>query len=364
MISPFHRRPIGVDRRSWIRPRPLAVSLAAIVVSAEAAGAHEKWFYDATALPTRWETAIRLPAVAGVAVAVALTIAAWLVWRARGGRDLIPGPERLGATEEGRTRFYALVPFIVGIHIALPLIALGIQGDLFSPNNELRGAFRYWFGVTQIGVGVSVLYGALTRLAGLVLAGLWLAGIGVVGLEPMLENVHVLAFAAFFVMAGRGPYAVDRLLFPALEPPPRLTRKAMTVVRVGTGLSLIVVAFTEKLANQPLAVEFLKKYPLNFTGWIGLPMSDDLFAVCAGTTELVIGLWLMLGLFPRVIIVTAWLFINMTLTLFNWVELLGHLPLYGVLSVLLVWTPGGANRRLWVRGVLGADRDAGTSRRA
>jgi hypothetical protein len=40
-----------------------------------------------------WETAIGLPAVAGVAVAVALTMAAWLVWRARGGRELIPGPE-------------------------------------------------------------------------------------------------------------------------------------------------------------------------------------------------------------------------------------------------------------------------------
>jgi hypothetical protein len=85
MISPFNHRPLGVDRRSWIRPRPLAVSLAGVVVSAEAASAHEKWFYDVTSLPTRWETAIGLPAVAGVAVA--LTMAAWLVWRARGGRD-------------------------------------------------------------------------------------------------------------------------------------------------------------------------------------------------------------------------------------------------------------------------------------
>ena len=352
MSTPFNPR----------RMLPLAVSLAG-VLGADAASAHQKWFYDAASLPTRWETAVRLPAAAGIAVAVALTIAAWLVWRARGERDLIPGPERLGATEEGRARFYAVVPFIVGLHIALPLIVLGIRGDLFAPHNELHGAFRYWLGVAQIGVGVSVLYGALTRLAGVVLAMVWLAGIGVVGLEPMLENVHVLGFAAFFFMAGRGPYSVDRALFPALEPSPRLTRRAMTVLRVGTGLSLVVVAFTEKLANQELAVAFLKKYPLNFTGWMGLPLSDDLFAVCAGTTELVIGLWLMLGLFPRVIIVTAWLFINMTLTVFNWVELVGHLPAYGVMSVLLVWTPGGANQRLWIRGVLGADRDGGPSRR-
>jgi hypothetical protein len=62
------------------------------------------------------------------------------------------------------------------------------------------------------------------------------------------------------------------------------------------------------------------------------------------------------GLFPRVIIATAWIFINMTLTVFNWVELLGHLPLYGVMAVLLIWTPTEEDQRLWVQGVLGHDQ--------
>src|SRR4030095_6656069 len=97
MISPCVRRPLGLDRRSWIRPRPLAVSLAGVVASAEAASAHEKWFYDATSLPTRWETALGLPAVAGVAVAVALAMAAWLVWRAGGGGGLVPAAPLLRA---------------------------------------------------------------------------------------------------------------------------------------------------------------------------------------------------------------------------------------------------------------------------
>jgi hypothetical protein len=53
-------------------------------------------------------------------------------------------------------------------------------------------------------------------------------------------------------------------------------------------------------------------------------------------------------------VATAWVFINMTLTIFDWVERVGHLPLYGVMAVLLVWTPAEAEQRLWVRGVLGA----------
>jgi len=45
----------------------------------------------------------------------------------------------------------------------------------------------------------------------------------------------------------------------------------------------------------------------------------------------------------------------MTLTVFNWVELVGHLPLYGIMAVLLVWTPAEAEQRLWAPGVLGCD---------
>ena len=55
-------------------------------------------------------------------------------------------------------------------------------------------------------------------------------------------------------------------------------------------------------------------------------MSDDIFMLCAGSTELVIGLCPIFGIFPRLIVASAWLLINMSLTVLNWVELVGHLP--------------------------------------
>ena len=67
----------------------------------------------------------------------------------------------------------------------------------------------------------------------------------------------------------------------------------------------------------------------------GVSLAGEL-CVCAGTTELCIGLCLLCGFFPRTIVMTAWLFINMTLTIFDRVELAGHLPLYGVMGVLLI----------------------------
>ena len=82
------------------------------------------------------------------------------------------------------------------------------------------------------------------------------------------QNAHYLGYGVFFVLTGRGPYAVDRLLFPALEPTPRLSRLAMPCLRVGTGLGLAMVAFTEKLANPELARAFLQQHPVNFTAWL------------------------------------------------------------------------------------------------
>jgi uncharacterized membrane protein YphA (DoxX/SURF4 family) len=239
----------------------------------------------------------------------------------------------------------------------VPLVVMGIRGELFSPNNQLTQGWLYWMGVAEIGIGLSFLYGGMTRLAAIVLGGLWIVGSLVIGFEPMLENLHYLGFAAFFFLTGRGPYSIDRLLFPVLEPTPEWSVRAMPALRLLLGLSLAFVALTEKLANPALAKAFLEHYPLNFSSWVGLPVSDEFFILGAGTTELIIGLCLAFGLFPRLVILTAWLFINMTLTIFNWVELLGHLPLYGIMAVLLVWTPDEEDQRLWKQGVLG-DRPA------
>jgi hypothetical protein len=42
----------------------------------------------------------------------------------------------------------------------------------------------------------------------------------------------------------------------------------------------------------------------------------------------------------------------MTLTIFNSVELLGHLPLHGAMGMILVWTPDEEDQELWLKGVL------------
>ncbi len=334
------------SRRFWSMAM---TSLAVMLLTWRSAFAHEKWFHQAEAYPLRPDLLFRPLPLLFIGAVLVVTLVAALWWRARGGRGFIPGPERFGATPERRGILYGLVPLMLAVHVAVPLLVNGVQGQLFSPDNPLPGAWRYFLGLAQTGVALALFYGALTRLAAVLLAALWALGLLVVGPEPMLDNVLYLGFAAFFYLAGRGPLSVDRLIFPRLEPPAHGTDRAVPALRVGLGLSLIFVAFTEKFANIPLALAFLEKYPLNFTPAFGIPLPNEVFVLCAGAVELLVGLWILFGIFPREIVLIAWVPINMTLTIFNWIELVGHLPIYGILAVLLVWVSDEENRTLWRR---------------
>lgn len=341
----------GTEQHSVRCVPTLTIASALGFLSPGNAFAHEKWFHLGRDYPLEYENLIRPLPVGLIAAVVAITaVAAWS-WQRRSERDIVPGPAELGASPERRAIFYSLVPVMLAVHVAVPLLANGMQGHLLSPNNELGFHWKYLLGVTQTGIALSFFYGGLARVAAVLLAAAWLVGMGVCGLEPMLENVHYLGFAAFFFLAGRGPHSVDRLLFTRFDAPVQWARYAMPAARFFLGLSLSVVAFTEKLANPALAEHFLADYPLNFSSALGIPLTDYTFAMCAGAVELLVGLFLMFGLFPRFIILIAWLPFNMTLTVFNWVELVGHLPFYGLLAVLLVWTPQDEEQRLFARGV-------------
>ncbi len=335
--------------------RAAAISFAALVALATTApaSAHEKWFFDAGGHPLRWDLLFTPVPLAFVGFAIAVTIGGALLWRARGGRDFFPGPEAFGATPDRLRVFYGLMPLIVGVHAAVPLLVDGTHTLYFSPNAPLHGFAAYVIGVLETFVALSFFYGALTRMSAVLLAAIWLAGAFFVGPEVALENATFLGIAGFFFLAGRGPVAIDRVLFPKLEPSAALARRAILPLRIGLGVSLTVVAFTEKFANLPLALDFLKHYPLNFAHAFGIPMPDEIFVLCAATVELVVGLWIAFGIFPREIILIAWLPFNLTLSVFNVTELVGHLPIYGIMAMLLVFEPGNPSAvDDWVAGLM------------
>lgn len=315
--------------------------------------AHEKWFIDAGKFPLRLGDAFRWPSLGYLLGVVLVTFAAWVIWRLRGRHEIIPGALSLGADRDRLAGFYGLVPAILGAHLAVQLLVSGILRNLFSANIHFDGGAGYLIGPVEVGCALCLFYGALTRLAAALLALLWLFGLVVAGPQPMLDNAHILGYAGFFFFAGRGPISIDRLIFPRLEPRAQLLRFAVPALRIGLGLSLAVVAFTEKFANMPMAEQFLRQYPVNFTPNIGLPLSDRTFIFCGGATELLIGLLLIFNIFPRLTLIIAWVPFNLTLSYFNWnsTEFIGHLPIYGAVAVLMIWGPEGEHEPLFKKGI-------------
>ena len=332
----------------------VAATASFVATATAPAAAHEKWFYNAGGHPLRWDLFLRPLPLALTGAVLAITLVGIIVWRMRGERGFLPGPAVFGATARGKSILYGLLPLIIGVHCAVPLLVDGTQTRLFSPNDTMTGAPAYIIGVCETFVALSFFYGGLTRISAALLAAIWFASFWIVGPEATFENTLFLGVAVFFFMAGRGPLSIDRLLLPKLEPPARLVRNAVIPLRIGLGISLTVVAFTEKLANQPLAADFLRGHPLNFTAALGLPLSNELFVLFAGSVELLIGLWITLGIFNREIVIIALLPFNLTLSVFNQTELAGHLPFYGIMALLLVWDTDSENRREWLAGVSGA----------
>jgi uncharacterized membrane protein YphA (DoxX/SURF4 family) len=315
------------------------------------AEAHVKWFHQGPQPPFDWSAVLQPETLVFIGAVASLVLLLLIVQRARGGKGFIPSLEFFGALPERRMALYGLIPAILAVHFAVPLFVSSVQGNMFAPGLELPGAWAYFIGLLQAGIALSLFYGGFTRIAAVILAWLWLVSIAFIGFENALDNAVVLGFAGFFFLAGRGPIAIDRLIFPKLEPREALIKYAVTALRIGVGVSLAASAFTEKLGNPLLASQFLQQQPLNFTASLGIPIADATFIRMAGSVELLVGLCLIFGVFTREIIVIAWFPLNLTLTVFDWVELVGHLPIYGAMALLLIWENSSQNMTLWVRGL-------------
>jgi uncharacterized membrane protein YphA (DoxX/SURF4 family) len=300
---------------------------------------HERWFTDEARFPVQFDRWSTPESAIPIMVAVGITTVAAFVWRARGRRPIVPGPLALGMPWENYVRLLMWVPLVIGIHMGVTLLVSGVSGQLFIPNlvlpvNLLAGVL----GAAEIAIALGFIYGALTRPAAVALGVIWLAGAIVFGPLRLIEHTEILGIAFFLFATGRGPLAFDMALEKLHKPLPRLIPYAVSVLRIALGIGLTVVAFTEKIWNIPMGLAFLSEHHFNFFPAIGLPAIDDTkFLLIAGAVELTVGLMLITGTFVRLVILITLVPFNLTLPFLGWRELVGHLPTYGILALLLLW---------------------------
>jgi hypothetical protein len=299
---------------------------------------HERWFVSRQH-PVDFSHLLTSQTAVPLAIALVATGAAMLAWRMRGRREIIPGPLQLGMDWENYERLLSWMPLVIGLHTAVPLLVAGVQLQLFVPNLSLPyNFFGGLIALAEIVVALSFVYGAATRIGAALLAVIWVVGAIWFGPLLMLEHALFLGVAFFMFVMGRGPAALDMTLQRFHRPLERLVPRAVPALRVLTGIGIVVLAFTEKLLNVPMGVEFLERYPLNFFPAIGLEgIGDAEFILIAGTVELTFGLLLISGAFVRLMTLILWVPFNLTLPFLGWRELVGHLPIYGVMALIVIW---------------------------
>jgi hypothetical protein len=300
---------------------------------------HERWFTDEIKFPVQWETWSSSSSLVPIAVAVGITLVATAIYRAQGRRSVVPGPISLGMPWDNYVRLLTWVPIVIGVHMGVTLLVSGVSRQLFVPNLELPvNLLGGVLGMVEIAIALSFIYGALARPAAAALGLLWLIGMLVFGPLRLIEHTEIPGIAFFLFATGRGPLAFDMALDRLNKPVSSLIPYAVPVLRIALGVGLTVVAFTEKIWNIPMGLAFLADHNFNFFPYIGMPGIDDTkFLLIAGTVELLVGLMLIAGTYVRLIIIVTLIPFNLTLPFLGWRELVGHLPTYGILALLLLW---------------------------
>ena len=299
--------------------------------------AHETWF---TSDPERytWDFIGEGTTLALLAAALAVTLAVRALSRIRDGVDVA-----------WLARLAPWMPFAIRLHLAVSLVGLLSLGVYLSPAMDLESdlAGLLLGGVMGL-VAIAMATGYRTRDAAWLLVAAGPLGMLEFGVGPVLQRIDLLGLAIFVLLVGPGRWSADlergagvdrfrgdgtvsELDLDALA-------RAILALRVAAGVGLIAVALYEKLLNPDLALAFLVEHPdLQVAHQLGLPLSDLEFVRLAGAVEVLFGLLLISGALPQLIVLVAGIPFNATLWFFGINELVGHLPIYGAMLVILVF---------------------------
>ncbi|MEX2599587.1 MAG: hypothetical protein WD533_08030 [Dehalococcoidia bacterium] len=339
-----------------MKPIAVAVFIAGIIglSTFATARAHVPWFTPHEDFPISLDAVLAWPTVLGLGAAAIVVAGAWLISRAALPKlDALLRPETLGISGVQLVRLTQWLPLFLAAHVVFPLLALTIQLQLLAPHLELP--WNLWgalIALGQLAAGLMLIYGAFSRFAAVGLALLVLAVVPFFGPLHALEQLHFLGIAAYFYIVGRGTFSLDRLLGRPSSPIANLQPYAVPALRILAGLGLVWAGFTEKLWNLPLAEAFLEEYPMNLLAATGFDVTNAQFALIIGTIEVAAGFLLVSGFLTRAAVLVVWFPLNLTLPLLGYVELIGHLPWYGIMAILLIY--GGRSHPL---GTAGRDSD-------
>jgi len=162
---------------------------------------------------------------------------------------------------------------------------------VISPDLGINSLPTLITAILQLFVGVFLIFGVIPRVTSSILLFIYIVFVILAGWVAGLENI-ISAVLAIYIFLKNSPDGVYISKYK---------KYAVEIVRVGVAVSLITLAFTEKLIYPELALSFLNEHNWNFMQMIGMTwFTDNLFVLSAGFAEIIFGLIYLFGYLTRI----------------------------------------------------------------
>ncbi len=233
---------------------------------------------------------------------------------------------------------------LASMGFGLAFIIFSYNGFIFAPNLVPQGLIAGPLILLQALAGVMILLGLYERVGGALILLLFALSVSQFGGVEMLDTLEMVGFAIYAIIVGRPKWKIaDTNIFQTLTH--HIHDYGVPILRVATGLNLIILGFSEKILTPSLTANFLSSHHWNFMQMLGFEQFTNYwFAFSAGATEALFGLLLVLGVVTRLTTITLAVFLVTTLFLLGPVELIGHIPHFSIAIVLLVLGAGSKLR--------------------
>jgi hypothetical protein len=286
--------------------------LALIILLPLPTSAHVKWFVNQA---TQAEPPFKLtePAIITWIIAViVITVIAFVL-----DKQL----KVLPTLADFAKQYQAVIYQVVCSLLAGWLVLNTIDSVVFIPVNVVNTATSsVLLLIIQAVIAVLLVFPKTRQLAGGLLILLYLITLWQFGWDN-LEHIFIIGLGLWLIIKNQ--------------------QQGMGWLRLFTGTSLIILAFTEKLLRPDLAATFLNDHNWNFMQQLGLSWFDNRwFIASAGSTEALFGLILVLGVVTRLNTLVMSVFFFSTAVILGFHEVIGHLPIFAIGIILILYGAG------------------------
>ncbi|WP_152544544.1 DoxX family membrane protein [Actibacterium mucosum] len=224
---------------------------------------------------------------------------------------------------------------LMRILTGMSLLLTAYDGGLIAPHLQATGYLGGSLLFLQAGIGILLLSNHFLHHAALLMLLMYVGLLTQFGVVRTIEYINFVGIALFTLFN----------YFPNEDLRTRLKPYSVDVLRIFTGLSLMILGYFEKLHPAALGQVFIADFSWNFMPLVGFDWFDDrLFVLSAGVMEIVFGLILVLGVVTRLnILAVAGLMLCSNLVFIlqqnkdaALMEFIGHLPIIATALILLL----------------------------